>query len=400
MHRQDNIGRAEVTHGEQLMRFRKLGNTDVDVGIIGLGLEHLENASAEVVDSVIGVALEQGVNYLDLFMASPDIRDKTGNAIKGKRHTVMIAGHLGAAFINGQYCKVRDVDRSEFFFEDLLTRLDTDYIDVLMLHFVDEQDDLEKVFGAGNLLDLATRLKKDGKVRSIGMSAHMAPTAATAVKSGCLDVIMFPVNAAFDMLPGTTQLDDLLEDSTYQVLPQERTRKPTDRTELYRQCLAEGVGIIAMKPYAGGRLLRKENGMSFALTPVQALHYCLSQPGVSVALPGCRTPDEMKAALAYLEAGEGEKDFSIIRDHPLWAIEGNCVYCNHCLPCPVSIDIGRVTQLMESEGETPSERIRAEYDSLSSPASACIQCSDCEQRCPFKVEVIKNMEKAVRLFGA
>ena len=75
------------------MRYRKLGRTGVDVGIVGLGAEHLEFASREVVTSVVDEALDGGVNYIDLFMASPGVRDNFGVVLKNKRHQVMIAGH-------------------------------------------------------------------------------------------------------------------------------------------------------------------------------------------------------------------------------------------------------------------------------------------------------------------
>ena len=95
------------------MRYRKLGRTTVDVGVVGLGAEHLEHVSRDTVISVVNEALDQGVNYIDLFMASPGVRDNFGVVLKNKRHSVMIAGHLGAAFKNGQYYRTRDSAVSE-----------------------------------------------------------------------------------------------------------------------------------------------------------------------------------------------------------------------------------------------------------------------------------------------
>ena len=94
----------------------------------------------------------------------------------------MLAGHLGSVMQNGQYCRSRDRVASVKYFEDLLTRLRTDYIDALMIHYVDRSDDYETVFGAGGLLELALKFKKEGKARFLGMSSHNIPVALKAVK--------------------------------------------------------------------------------------------------------------------------------------------------------------------------------------------------------------------------
>ena len=122
------------------------------MSVVGLGAEHLEHASKDTIVAVVDEAVDNGVNYIDLFMASPNVRDNFGIALRNRRQKVMVAGHLGVALKNGQYYKTRDRSLAEQYFDDLLTRLQTDYIDALMLHFVDEADDYEVVFGSEGLL--------------------------------------------------------------------------------------------------------------------------------------------------------------------------------------------------------------------------------------------------------
>jgi len=79
------------------------------------------------------------------------------------------------------------------------------------------------------------------------------------------------------------------------------------------------------------------------------------------------------------------------------------MYCNHCLPCPVGIDIGETTRLLDrmeapASGFDPSV-LRASYAALSAHAGDCIACGVCESRCPFGVGVIRNMERAAVVFG-
>ena len=382
------------------MRYRKLGRTALNVGIIGLGAEHLEPASEDTVISVVHEAIDRGVNYIDLFIfASPGVRDNLGIALTDKRYKVMITGHLGPAMVNGQYCRSRDKVVCERYFNDLLIRLRTDYVDVLMLHFVDEPDDYEKVFNSEEILELAVRFKKEGKARFIGLSSHNAPIALKAVNSGHIDVLMFPVNPAFDALPGDMGLGALRQDSSYKQAAIAANKSMPERTELYHTCVIEGVGIVAMKPYAGSLLFAKENPSSIVLTPVQCINYALSQPGVCTVVPGCRNVEEMKAALAFLDATDEEKDYSSINVSPLWKLKENCMYCNHCLPCPVDIDIGMTTRITDTAGYGIDDNVVSAYEALSVKASACTECGICAERCPFGVDVIANMSRAVDLFG-
>ncbi len=72
-----------------------------------------------------------------------------------------------------------------------------------------------------------------------------------------------------------------------------------ERTELYRICEREEVGITVMKGYAGGRLFSAGVSPSAALTPVQCLHYALTRPAVASIMVGYDTPEHVAAAVAY-----------------------------------------------------------------------------------------------------
>ena len=380
------------------MEYRKLGTTGFDVSIIGLGAEHLEHSPLDTIVSVVDTAFDGGINYIDLFMASPDVRDNFGIALKSRRQQMMIAGHLGATMKNGQYSRSRDTALCENYFNDLLTRLQTDYIDILMLHYIDEPDDYDKVFDTEDgLLELALRLQKEGKARTLGMSSHRVPVSIKAVNSGYIDVLMFPVNPAIDTLPGDIEIEAAFQASTYKQ-PQTETN-PTSRRDLYHDCAARSVCIVAMKPYAAGWLFTKGNPSSIVLTPVQCLSYALSQPGVGTVVPGCRTANEVKTALVYLETDDKEKDFSAIDTNSTWKLQGSCMYCNHCLPCPVSIDIAAVTRLADTTRYARDSRVATVYETLPVTASVCTECGVCVERCPFKVDVICNMKRAVAIFG-
>ena len=271
--------------------------------------------------------------------------------------------------------------------------------DTLMLHFVDEPDDYERVFGSEGLLELALWLKKEGKARFIGLSSHYVPVALKAVNSGHIDVLMFPVNPAFDTLPADMDVEALWQDSSYKEAGAASDKSTPQRRELYHACAIQGVGLVAMKPYAAGRLFVKENPSRIVLTPVQCINYALSQPGVCTVVPGCRTVPEMRTALAFLDAADKEKDYSSIDINSVWKLRGSCMYCNHCLPCPVGIDIGMTIRITDTAKYGTTDSVLSEYEALLSKASDCTECSVCVERCPFDVDIIANMIQAVDIFG-
>jgi len=369
------------------MEFRRLGKTGLDVSVIGLGTEYLNGQPRDTVASVVHEAIEGGVNYIDLVFAFPEYRDNFGAALQGRRERVILTGHLGSTEKDGQYCKTRSVKKSETFFLDLLSRLGTDYVDIVLLHNFNTVKDYDRVMLPRGLMDLACRFQQEGKARFIGISAHNIAVASKAIESGQIDVLMFPINLAGNAMPG--------------------------RRELLSLCARQGLGLVAMKPFAGGKLLQKgtiriakyqaggevfKTKITSKISPVQCLSYVLAQGGVSVALPGVKDTAELAAALHTLEAPDAERDFSaIITDFGKY-LEGECVYCNHCLPCPAAIDIGQINRLGDAAQRGIFEELRMTYDALPVKASACTECGVCTERCPFGVDVIAKMRQVVELF--
>ena len=120
------------------MRYRKLGNTGLKVSEIGLGAEWLERHNKSEVEAVIRCCEQAGMNILDCWMAEPNVRTNIGAALKGRRSQWIIQGHIGSTWQDGQYVRSRNLEQVKAAFLDLLDRLQTDYIDLGMIHFVDE----------------------------------------------------------------------------------------------------------------------------------------------------------------------------------------------------------------------------------------------------------------------
>lgn len=350
------------------MNYRRLGRTGFKVGEIGLGTEYLQPASRETIKSVLDLALDSAINYLDMFFAEPNFRDNIGFALGKKRHKMIVAGHIGTSYENGQYKVTRERKVAEIVFYDLLTRLKTDYIDVLMIHYVD-QDNFQEA-NVEDIIEFAVNLKEQGKIRAIGLSCHKVPAAINAIKSGIMDVLMFPV---------------YLTKSIFKKYE-----------EVYLACEKDDIGLVAMKPFGGGKLLWGTRG--YKISPLQCLSYVLSIKQVSTVVPGVKNVDELKENLNYLHSSKEEKSFTEAEDILNNSLLGECVFCNHCLPCPSKINIALTTRLLEKAKYCSLEELRAEYEKMPVKASACIECGSCEQRCFMDVNIIRNMKKAADIF--
>ena len=381
------------------MEYRTLGRTGLSVSCVGLGGEWLDGKSAEEVCTVIDSAIDCGMNYIDIFMPEPNVRSNIGSALKGRREKMLIQGHICTVYEDGQYKRTRDLSQTKEAFEDLLSRLQTDYVDVGMIHYVDSAEDYAAVFDT-EIITYAKSLKEEGKIHFLGLSSHNPEIALRAVQTGLIDVLMFSINPAYDFEDSAADIYSQME---FSGLKTDGVHRPDSaRRELYGYCEAEGIGIVVMKALAGGRLLdASQSPFGTALTVSQCIHYSLTRPGVTSVLIGCSSVTEVEAAASYCTASDTERDYSsVFLGNPQIQTAGNCMYCGHCKPCSAHIDIPVVFKLLDlalAADETP-ETIAAHYNSLEYNADDCIECRMCERNCPFGVKIAERMSRARRIF--
>ena len=379
------------------MKYRKLGKTGLMVSEIGFGGEWLErHEEAESVE-LMKYAGEQGINIIDCWMPDPKSRDIIGKAMLGNRDHWIVQGHIGSTWQDGQYVRSKDLKFVVPAFEDILKRMQTDYIDLGMIHYVDSEEEWNTCMNT-EFIRYVHDLHENGVIRHIGMSTHNPRIAKKAVESGFIEMILFSVNPAFDMRPATEDLDSMFEEYDASLSGIDK-----ERAELYQLCEEHEVGMTVMKGFFGGRLFDPAaSPFGVAFTPAQCIHYALTRPGVSSILCGYDTKEQVDAAVAYESASAEEKDYaSVIASAPLHSYKGQCTYCGHCKPCPVNIDIAMVNKFYDlavQQKEIP-ESVKAHYLALDVTASQCIGCQGCESRCPFEVPVAERMEKTAELFG-
>lgn len=382
------------------MKYREIKRCkDLKVSEIALGCEGFMGKRRDEFIRMFDRALEAGINFIDMYTPNPEFRDHLGAAIQGRREQIVLQGHICSVWENGQYLRTRDVKKARAAFEDQLQRIGTDHMDIGMIHYVDSDSDFHEVFD-GEVIRYCQELKEQGKIRAIGLSSHNPLVAKKAVKSGNIDVLMFSVNAAYDMQPASEDVNALWEPENY---AGGLTNMNPDRKELYELCEKENVAIDVMKAFGGGDMLHAElSPFGVAFNEYQCIEYCLTRPGVVSVMAGCHSVEEIDKVVSYYGASWEERDYSLVLSGmKKFRFHGNCMYCGHCAPCSVGIhvaDVNKYLNLCLAQGEVP-ETVADHYKLLRHHASECVECRKCEANCPFGVEIVEKMRKAAEIFG-
>lgn len=343
------------------MQKRRLGRTGLWVSVIGFGGIPIITAPDEEAVRVVRRAFELGVTLYDTARAyeRADLpvsssEDKIGRALRAVRDQVVICSKTQAT----------DAATARAHLEESLRRLGTDYLDVWMLHSVDRLSTWEAITAAGGALEAFCRAREEGKVRFLGISGHRPDLLLEILKQWRFDVVMVPVNIVDRYIYGA-----------------EETLLP--------YCSQADIGVLAMKPLAGGAL--KEHARL-------ALRYCLGQ-AISSAVPGMGTVAEVEADV---EPGYHPAPLAPEEEEFLWR-KGRelgldfCRQCGYCLPCTVGINIPAVFRLdgyFVRYGQ--EEWARQQYAVLEPRADSCAECGECETRCPYQLPIRDKLRNAHR----
>jgi predicted aldo/keto reductase-like oxidoreductase len=283
------------------MKYRQLGKTDLKVSLIGIGTEHLKKLPAEEIRQIIDYAIRAGVNYFDLVWHLPNIIEGLRQSLQGQSGKALLAFHLGSCIRDGKYERSRDPAYCEKQLIDFLSQLDYDYAPILNIHYIGNIKIWQQINRKG-ILALAQRLRDEGLARFISVSTHDPEVIKLAASTGVIDSVMHQISIANHMYEA--------------------------RSEALRVCNELGVGVVAMKPFAGGLLLKAgkivkipayKSGwktMVFKVpefaTPAKLLSYTLSQCGVCTAVTGVASLEELKSNLTYFGASAMDRDYAAL----------------------------------------------------------------------------------------
>ena len=355
------------------MNYRINRKTGDRISEIGIGSAYMFGAGIDEAVRALRRAVEGGINYFDLAAGDGATFPIWGEALSEIRKSLYYQIHFGADYTAGTYGWSLDLETIKRSVDKQLKELRTDYIDYGFIHCQDEASDWETYLKNG-VYDYILSLKKAGVVRHVGLSSHTPAVIGRIMDDAEIDMLMFSVNPAYDYGQGEYANGTVDE-----------------RAAVYRRCESEGVGISVMKPFSGGQLLdEKQSPFGQALTPYQCIRYCLDKPGVLTVLPGAKSVSEVESILAYYDQPEEALDYSVIGTFAPPEAGGKCVYCNHCKPCPMGIDVGLVNKYYDLA--RAGDAMAAEhYRTLEKNASDCVGCGHCDSRCPFSVKQSERM---------
>lgn len=362
------------------MEYRINKRTNDKISVLGFGTSYIAEASEKDAVETIRRAYEGGVNYFDLATAEGRTFLYFGKALSDVRRNVMYQIHFGADYSAGTYGWSTDGEAVKRSISWQLQNLKTDYIDYGFIHCIDETTDWED-YQKNGAFDYLMKLREQGIVRHIGLSSHTPQTIQKVLNEAPVDMLMFSVNPGYDYQKGEYAKGSVDE-----------------RAAIYRRCEKENIGITVMKPFSGGQLLDASlSPFGKALTKYQCMKYALDRPGVLTVLPGASSVKQVEELLGFFEASEEEKDYSVIGSFSPAEAVGKCVYCNHCKPCPVGIDIGLVNKYYDLavNGDTMAAK---HYKGLELHADECIGCGHCNSRCPFSVDQTTRMTEIADYF--
>ncbi len=363
------------------MQYRTLPHGGEKIGIISMGSAVIGAKPQDEIIATVRAAYESGINFFDMGAGHAAVFEAYGKALKGVREQVYLQVHFGANYVTGEYGWTTDLETIKASVKWQMEKLDTDYLDFGFIHCLDEEADL-KAYCENGVLDYIKQLKAQGVVRHIGLSTHTPAIANKVLDWGLVDMIMFSINPVYDYGEGDYGVGSVEE-----------------RAQLYARCQREGVGISVMKPYCGGQLLdAAQSPFKAALTPVQCLQYALDKPGVVTVLPGFDGISQMEEALRYLDASAEERDYAAISTFTPKDAKQKCVYCKHCQPCPVGLEIALINKYYDL-ALLGDNMAREHYLTMEKHAGECGQCGHCSDRCPFHVDQMARMQEIAAYFG-
>lgn len=378
------------------MLYRKLGKSDCTVSILGFGCMRLpiqngSHSGADIFDpnkaideeeatKMIEYAISQGVNYFDTAYRYHGGKSETflGKALKAYRDKVFLATKLPIMLAN----KRGDFDK---FLDEQLKKLDTNYLDVYLLHGLDRQIWVKmKELGVLKFLD---QVRADGRARYVGFSFHD-------------DVKIFKeIVDSYDW--AICQIQYNYFDEHYQAGKEGLTYGAS-----------KGLGVVVMEPLRGGKLTDRIPNEVQAIwdsaeqerTPAEwALRWVWNHPEVSMALGGMSEMSQVRENIKLANDGKpnslSRRELSLIgqvKETYKRMLKIDCTGCAYCMPCKTGVNIPLNFSLYNDTFMFKDPEINVLlYNRLLSPeqrALSCTECGECEEHCPQHIRIMDELK--------
>ena len=335
------------------MEYTMLGSTGLRISRLGFGGIPIQKVDAQVTRALMEELVAHGVNYIDTARGYTVSEVYLGEALEGLRDQFVLATKSMA---RTKEAMARDIETS-------LANLRTDHIDLYQVHNPSMKE-LDQVVAPGGALEALLEAKAAGKIRHIGLTAHMATVFERALTLPWVETVMFPYNIV-----------------------------ETQGEALMKRAHEQGVGFICMKPLAGGAL------EDAAL----AMRFIAQNPDVSVVIPGMCDVREVKENIDAFEntAPLTQQELEAIDTIRRELGTQFCRRCNYCQPCTAGISMSGIFVLegyLERYGL--GDWARQRYAAMEKKAGDCVGCGVCETRCPYQLPIRDMLKRCKEEFGA
>jgi hypothetical protein len=334
------------------LEHRVLGRTGLKVTAVSMGVMNCSDPA------VLNRAFDLGVNFYDtahVYMNGKN-EELVGKVFRGRRDKVLI---------QTKFRFDPDEKNCRATVETSLRRLQTDYVDVLLVHSLKTPDDV--INPAIN--EFLMTMKKEGKARFTGFSAHteMASILRKAAEAGSHDVALVSYNYTHS----------------------------ADLKEAVAAAAQAGAGIVAMKTQAGGYKTSDMGGLS----PHQAaLKYVLMDKNVAVAVPGVTTIEQIEECASVMGTAFARGDSDALRRYDA-CIQGRfCTMCGGCRgQCPHGVphtDLLRVVMYHEGYNSDRLVRELSCSPDFMEAIKRCTGCASCSVVCSRGLDIRGRMDYA------
>lgn len=347
---------------------RTLGRTGLQLPVISMGVMRADNPG------LVKGALDNGMVLLDTAHVYQGGKNEVmvGNVIKDyPRESYVIATKVVPPGVEkrNKGLPTKDTKPEEFreMFETSLKRLQLDYVDILYMHAVYRPELVQYK----PLMDEMVRLKKEGKVRFLGVSTHRnePEVIRAAIEAEIYDVVLTAYNF--------------------------RQEHIEEMHKAFEEAAAAGVGIVAMKTMAGGYFDRERQ---HPINTKAALKWALQNPHVCTAIPGFTTFEQLQEDVEVLSditlTEDEQKD---LQPGPLAGLYcDGCTaceeMCRHALPLP---DLMRA--YMYTYGYRETRKAQDLVAQLGVDTSACSECNTCTVQCIKGFDVAERVADVTRI---
>jgi uncharacterized protein len=365
---------------------RTMGKTGLKVSALGFGCMRLPMKNASTVDRDKAVPMLQrayasGVNYFDTgkWYCAQDSEKTLGEALKGMSRDKV--------YLSTKYAQEKPTaDDLREKFETSLRILDVQYVDFYHLWGISWESFRTKMDIPGGPLSAFLRLKDEGLVRHLSFSFHSGPEdIPRIVDTGYFESMLCQYN--------------LLD----------RRNEPG-----IQYAASRGLGVVIMGPVGGGRLGTRSEviermvpGTRAVSTPELALRFVLTNPGVTIALSGMSTMEQVEQNIATVSKEALLTDDEQVRIRETAQANQKfmdlyCTGCAYCIPCPHEVNIPKVFEAMnlkkvwglEEAARTMYKEIGTNQWVTGKRADACEECGECEPKCPQKIPIIEQLKES------